>query len=248
MAKKLKRSPKGKAIFPHLNKADFKFKKEYGEYHVKLRADANDPEAVAAKIEIDAAMKQALAEAKEKYATELRETTDKEKLKQLKKQGVPEMADAPYSEDDEDNTIDFTYKMAAGGKNSKTGEIFSQFPALFDAKLKDLPRDTKIGGGSILRVSHELTTFYTPAVGAGASLRMRAVQVLELREYSADAKALGFAEEEGFETEDTTAAAAAGLAPEGQDDEPEEIEDKVAAQADVAKKGGKKGGKAGDDF
>ena len=42
-------SPKGKAIFPHLTEADYKFKPE-GEYHVKLECNKADCEKVVKQI------------------------------------------------------------------------------------------------------------------------------------------------------------------------------------------------------
>jgi hypothetical protein len=209
MAKKLYTSPRGIAVHPHLTKADFKFKKDYGEYHVKVRSDLSDPKAAATQQLIDGAMKTALDEAVAAYSKALQTETDKEKLKQLKKAGVPVMADKPYYVDEEDGTIEFSFKMAAGGKNSKTQELFQQAPALFDAKLKPIdPTSARIGGGSEIIVSYELTTFAT-AIGAGASLRMKGVQVLKLVEWGRDAKAMGFSsEDDGYEAEATTAAAA----------------------------------------
>lgn len=238
MAKKLYTSPRGIAVHPHLTKADFKFKKDYGEYHVKVRADLSDAKAVATQQLIDTTMQTALTEAVAAYNKALATETDKEKIKQLKKAGVPTMADKPYYVDEEDGTIEFSFKMAAGGKNGKTQEIFQQAPALFDAKLTVIdPSTARIGGGSEIIVSYELTTFAT-AIGAGASLRMKGVQVLKLVEWGRDAKAMGFsADDDGYEAEPTPAAAAGFTAQPTTEETPE------APAAPAAK-----GGKAGDDF
>ena len=70
----------------------------------------------------------------------------------------------------------------ASGTNGKTGDTFKQRPALFDNELKPISPDITIWGGSILRVSYQPFPWYTPALGAGVSLRLKSVQVKDLVE------------------------------------------------------------------
>jgi hypothetical protein len=76
-----------------------------------------------------------------------------------------------------------------------------------------------------VKVKFEMYQFYTALVGAGVSLRLLAVQVLDLVEYSPNGAA-GFEEADGYEAEDTTsdietpaAKPAAPAAPSQQDDD-----------------------------
>lgn len=69
-------------------------------------------------------------------------------------------------------------------------------PAVFDSKNQRLPADTKIGGGSKLRLQVELFPY-----DEGVSLRLKQVQVIELHTYG-DGATSGFDEvEDGYEAE-----------------------------------------------
>lgn len=114
-------------------------------------------------------------------------------------------ADAPYKTDEEAGTITFNFKQKAKGK-TKQGEEFTQQPALFDAQGHPLKAGVKIGGGSEIKVSFEVVPFYTALVGAGVSLRMKAVQILKLQEYqSGNASSYGFEAEAGFDSSEAPA-------------------------------------------
>lgn len=107
----------------------------------------------------------------------------------------------PYRIDDETGEYIIKYKMKA--QFQYKGKTITQRPTLFDAKKTKLAEDTKIGGGSVIRVAAEVNPYYTPALGAGISLRLKGVQVLELRTYGeSSADSLGFDSEDGFEAED----------------------------------------------
>ena len=153
-------SPFGKAIYPHLSKKDVRFKPE-GEYKVNL--SLKDTQAQDLIKLVKQFQHKAVKEAEEK-------TNKKIKLAPL-----------PHSSDDEGNVI-FKFKMKASGVNSKTGDTFNQRPALFDNELKPISPDITIWGGSILRVSYQPFPWYTPALGAGVSLRLKSVQVKDLVE------------------------------------------------------------------
>lgn len=175
-------SPKGTASYPYLTKPDTKFNPD-GEYKVSLIVASDDASKV-----IDFLTEQhnaAVAKAK------------KESAGKRVKEG-----DLPFIEND-DGTVTFKFKLKAK-VTPKNGTPFEQKPALFDAKGKPLVGELKVGGGSIIRVSCEVVPYYTAIAGAGISLRLKAVQLIELKEYSggSNADSYGFSEEEGFEAND----------------------------------------------
>ena len=176
-------SPFGKAIYPHLSKKDVRFKPE-GEYKVNL--SLKDTQAQDLIKLVKQFQHKAVKEAEEK-------TNKKIKLAPL-----------PHSSDDEGNVI-FKFKMKASGTNSKTGDTFNQRPALFDNELKPISPDITIWGGSILRVSFQPYPWYTPALGAGVSLRLKSVQVRDLVEGNGQsAEASGFSKVAGDASEKNT--------------------------------------------
>lgn len=173
-------SPQGRAIFPYLTKPDTKFK-DGGEYKVKLAVPAKLAEGLVKIIDdtVATALIKAKAEAKGKRVKE---------------------ADLPYQMDENTDEVIFSFKMNASGK-TKSGEVFTQKPALFDAKGKSVDVNVRVGGGSTLRVSAEVVPFIAP-IGVGVSMRMKAVQIITLKEFggNADAGAYGFGAEEGYES------------------------------------------------
>ena len=184
------KSPAGIAQYPRLTKPDTKFKAD-GEYKLTLILPGAEAQPL---IEmIDTAMGESLVQAR-------RDNPSKAKT-------IKAATDKPYKAETDDEGNDtgnykFNFKMAAKITSKKTGESWEQKPDLFDAKGKVLV-NPNIGGGSKVKVAFELFPFYTPLVGAGVSLRLRAVQVLDLVEYnSRSAAGYGFGEEEGYEAGD----------------------------------------------
>ena len=166
----------GEAIYPHLNRPDVKFN-ENGEYKVTLKI----PEAKAkGMISIyEKAIQNSISDAEQKL--------NGKKVK---------IAPKPYSV--ENGFALFKYKMKATGTNRKTKEPFSQRPALFDAKKNPLnPSSCNIWGGSKMKIAYVLRSYYSPALGAGVTAQLKAVQIIELVE----GKQLDlFAKEDGYET------------------------------------------------
>jgi hypothetical protein len=170
-------SPKGLASYPFLNNPSTKFKPE-GEYSVKLVLNAED----GAKFvdQVKAVLRDAY---KEQCAL-----IKKDKLK---------MADFPWKET-EDGKIEVKFGQTASYK-SKQGDVYERKIALFDTKGN--PVSDTIGSSSVLRCAADIYPWYAPSLGMGVSLKLKAVQVVELvapsRILSADA--YGFsAEEEGY--------------------------------------------------
>ena len=102
----------------------------------------------------------------------------------------------------------------------RSGDSFDQKVALFDAKGKPLVNPPNVGGGSKIKVSYQVVPYYTATVGAGLTLRMKAVQILKLVEYTsgANASSYGFKEEDGYEAEEQT------FKDETQEDHEEDVE------------------------
>lgn len=180
-------TPAGIAQYPYLTKPDTKFNPD-GEYKIAL--EVKDPSAAAPLIAfLDEQLEASIAKAKK--------DNPGKKIKE---------GDAPYSVNDDSGAVTFRFKLKAK-VTPKQGDPFEQRPAIFDAKGKPL-QDAKVGGGSKVKVAYELVPYYTAIAGAGVSLRLKAVQVIDLVEFSggASADAYGFGEEEGYEAEDTPAA------------------------------------------
>ena len=194
-------SPRNVASWPRLHEPDTKFKKE-GEYSIKLRLSG------AAAAELNAVVEQAHEDAYEANKKAIAEAKAKEKNPK-KRAEIKERADLPckelYENDEPTGEYEFNFKMKASGVSQKTGKPWTRKPGVFNAKGKPLneAEKAKVGGGSVVKVSYEITPFYTAALGAGVSLRLEAVQVLELKSFQArDASAFGFGVEEGYDGED----------------------------------------------
>lgn len=84
---------------------------------------------------------------------------------------------------------------------TRDGETVEQHPQVFDSKGNLITdKSFKIGNGSIVKVAYFMSPYFNKGK-AGVSLRLKAVQVIELVHYgvNSDPKAFGFAEEEeGF--------------------------------------------------
>lgn len=170
-------SPKGLASYPFLNKPSTKFKPE-GEYSVKLVLSKEDGEKLVEQI------KAVLRDAYKEQCALLK----KDKLK---------MADFPWKETEE-GKLEIKFAQTASF-TSKTGETYERKIALFDTKGN--PVSDSIGSNSILRCAADVYPWYTPLLGMGVSLRLKAVQVVELVAPSMNlsASAYGFtSEEEGY--------------------------------------------------
>lgn len=182
MAKALRKTPVMTAVWPHLHAPDTKFNAG-GVYSTKgTPVDSNAGAKLAA--EIDAAIDASVEEAKK---------DPKNKGKKIKR------ADAPYSLNEETGEYTFNFKLNATG-TKKDGTTFTQAPALFDGKGNKIPAGVRIGGGSQIVVAYEISSFFTPLVGAGVTVRLKACQVLKLEQFGGNASAFGFeTTDDGFD-------------------------------------------------
>ncbi len=153
-------TPKGKAIFPHLTEADYKFKSE-GEYHVKLECLKSESENI---IQTVGSL----------IAAKVKEQHDQDPNKAITKAPLPYVI--------EDDKVIFNFKMKASGINSITKQPFTQSPRIVDDQLNEFPKDKNIFGGSIVKINYEPVGYNVAGTGIGCTLRLKAVQVFKLVE------------------------------------------------------------------
>lgn len=188
-------SPKGKFRYPKLTEPDTKYKEE-GQYTVGLVLDADSPEAKRLIKTIDAM-------AQEKLAEVVAEAKPADKKKwAINNNPYTMLEDRETGE--ETGEVSFKFAMKASGVSKKTGKPWERKPVLFDAKGKRITEDLNIGGGTIGKVSFTMIP-YAPntKIGVGVSLKMEAVQIIDLKtggERSADD--YGFEEEDGYSSRD----------------------------------------------
>ena len=170
-------TPKGVAQYPWLSKPDTKFSEE-GEYKVSLILPKEEAIPI-------------LKQINEVFAENVAAESKKNGGKDIKK------APPPYMEQLDD----------AG---NSTGKVILKFkskaaykPAIFDAK--GIPMiDSNVWGGSEIKINGSIAPYYTPLIGAGVALRLRAVQVIQYVDASTGAASkFGFEEEVGYEHQAT---------------------------------------------
>jgi hypothetical protein len=134
------------------------------------------------------------------------------------------LADLPWAFQEVDGTPYFVVKakMKASGVD-RDGRRWTSAPALFDAKGKPVTDRESLRGmwsGTVGRVSFEAQPFFQAAIGAGITLRLKAVQVISLVESGGSAEGYGFGEEDGWTPASTAEAVpfdASGSAPDDGD-------------------------------
>jgi hypothetical protein len=180
-------SPKGIAKFPALSVPDTKFKKD-GEFHVELLLDENDQ----ANIKFVEGLRKLAEEAFQGFKAGLKKTAaDKVRLHLPFKQDL-------NKEDEPTGYVAIPFKTAAQYIDKKTQETIQKSVPLFDAKGKAITSKPNVGGGSVIKVSFVPFEFYNASADkAGVSLRLQAVQILELKSYGSTAADHGFGQEEG---------------------------------------------------
>lgn len=194
-------SPKGIAVFPHLNKPDGKFNPLRPVYKTNLQLTDEDAEPTIDRIE---KMLAALGSADPKVLAMLRQD-DAERLQRAIKAKKAKAYDPPYAAatDREGNEVPgqvlLKFKSNASW-TAKSGETIEKQLPLYDAKGS--PTRVEIWGGSAIKVAYVMMPWCNAKGEYGVKLSIEAVQVIELRTAGAkDAAAFGFEAEEGFEDE-----------------------------------------------
>lgn len=188
-------SPAGKVVWACLSKPSTKFKAN-GEYSVKIVLPGETGTAFQAKLKPlaeQARVDLTAAEKDAKKAALLKRYT-------LNVPGTPELDD---NANETGNVVFAMRQSAVITPKDKSKEPFNVTIGLFDAKGKPLPKNLIIGRGSLVKVAYEVIPFKMASDGTsgkiGVSLRLKAVQVIELVKYDGQsADAYGFAAEEGF--------------------------------------------------
>lgn len=126
----------------------------------------------------------------------------KEYLKQQAPAQKFKLADLPWSFGEVDGTPYLIVKTKAKASGvDRDGRRWTSAPALFDSKGKpvgDRESLRNMWSGTTGRISFEAQPFYQAAIGAGITLRLKAVQVINLLEGSANAESYGFDEADGW--------------------------------------------------
>jgi hypothetical protein len=190
-------TPKGTAVYPRIDTPDTKFNDD-GVYSCKLHVSEEA---------FNAFTTQVTAIVEREYKAECTA-----KGKNLKKSASNPIRITP----DGDFEI---YAKQVAQRQTKKGLLTFSIP-VFDSKGSKLPTAPAIGSGSSLKLSVEVYTWYTDLQGFGYTLRLKAVQLLELIEYNnGSGSSYGFTEEENgyindgesldtaFQEEDSTPAA-----------------------------------------
>jgi len=174
-------TPIGTAMYPKLVTPDTKFNAD-GVYSCKLILSKDDFEKLEATINPWF----------EKEYERLVKESGKKKLDRSQK--------LPLKLND-DNEYEVFAKQVAQRETSK-GSIQFQV-ALFDSTGKKLNNPPNIGSGSKIRLGVEPAAWFSPMMGVGYTLRLKAAQVIELKEYEGGAGGFSFdATEGGFVSED----------------------------------------------
>jgi len=166
-------TPQGVAQYPWLSKPDTKFSEE-GDYKVNLILSKQDAIPI-------------LKQINEVYAENYEKELKKAKGAQIKKAPPPYLEELNEAGEPTGNII-LKFKSKAAYK-----------PAIFDAK--GIPMiDSNIWGGSEIKINGSAAPYFTPLIGAGVSLRLRAVQVIQYVEGgSGTADRFGFEAVAGYE-------------------------------------------------
>jgi|TARA_R100001510_G_C7627598_1_gene187136 hypothetical protein len=165
-------TPKGELVYPHLSKPDTKFDKD-GVYRTVLKTEYNDEaKAFARKLE----------ELVDEYAHQLGKKTKRAPL--------------PFKINEEDGTLEVTLKCKAKGIRND-GTTWEQKPVIFDSKGTPFEPDGVIWGGTVAKISFTPSLYSVAAIGTGISLRLKAVQIIDLVKGGNSSDTYGFTEEEG---------------------------------------------------
>lgn len=173
-------TPPGVAVYPHLTTPDTKFDAN-GVYKVSLSLTEEEAAPLIEKVE----------EVQEE-ATGMIPPGKRQKL-----------SDPPYYDEMDDQgqptgRVIFKFKMKAK-VNTKDGRTLEMSPKLFDSEGTLMTDVESIWGGSVLRISADMIPFYVAAVGAGVSLRLKAVQIIDLKTGGgAGAESYGFEATKGY--------------------------------------------------
>lgn len=198
-------TPRGVAIFPALNEPDYKFKKDTGEWHARIRVE---PEAEGLE-ELRDYSQRLMEEAFEKKKAELTKAKKGALLKELKMAPNPVKPEVDSETGEETGNVvlraALNYHITVkNGPNA--GKEFFKKPDFFDRKGKALKVPPKLGGGSEFKLSIRPAPYETDGGKTiGVSFELLGVQILKAVEGGQrTAASHGFGEEDGDDIEEGT--------------------------------------------
>lgn len=195
-------TPRGIAVRPKLADPYNEFN-DAGTYTCMIRISGATAKALAATI--DAVDEDAYQSSKAKIAAAKATEKNPAKRAEIKDRADPSYREVFNDANERTGEFDFTFKMMASGVSKKDGKPWTRKPAVFDGKRKLMPNDlvATVGSGSVIKVSGEVAAYaWKPGLfGAGAALRLDAVQVISLKSYAnVPASDHGFrVEDDGFD-------------------------------------------------
>jgi len=198
-------TPKGIAIWPRLNAPDTKFDAD-GVFSAKLAFDGDDAAA-------NTLIKKLKGIRDEAFKQYISENPKFKKVAKVVDFFHPELDE----EGDETGRTLMNFKMKHKVTAKKTQKVYLMKPTIINAKKAVLKNPPNIGGGSVLKVSFEVNPYFNAKDKEfGLSLRLVAVQIIELVEFGGNAAAANdFDDEDGYD----------GEGAEGTEDGEDEAED-----------------------
>ena len=178
-------SPAGIAVWPYLNSPDTKFDNGgAGEYKVSVKLTEAAAQPVIDKLQ----------KILDQYQAE--EISQNPKVKQF----TPRLPIEEEVDDQGNLTGNWLLKVKQKAQITTANGIVDMKVALFDAKRR--PTNAEIGGGSTLKVATTIVPYTMPSNKAvGISLRLNAVQVINLVEGGSEGDGSMFDVEDGFSDE-----------------------------------------------
>jgi len=177
---------KGNAKWAKVFEADYRFVPE-GEYSIQVTM----PEEQAAEVceQLDNMAQAKLAEA----------VKDNPKLKTVLSTRKSYEAETDENGNPTGNLL-FKAKMKSRIK-SRDGQTYTQQPMVVDAKRTPMQGNTLVGNGSLVNIAVEPIPYVMQSTKqVGVSLRLKAVQVIDLVEYGGSGASSIFDEEDGYIT------------------------------------------------
>jgi hypothetical protein len=188
-------SPRGVAVYPHLNKADDKFGDPV--FKVTLRVPEEEAAPFVAKVEeMLAAIKKG-----DTTVTGLRETEAKRLATAFKAKKLKAADPAFVTETDEDGnqTGNTLLKFKASGQfKDKDGNVVKRKIRFIDAGKSAIENPPLVWGGSVLRVRAALMPWVNAKSEYGVKLGIDLVQIIDLVTSGGSVNTDGFDEEEGY--------------------------------------------------
>jgi len=179
-------TPVGIGQYAYLETPDFEYNSA-GDWKVKVFMDPSADDVQ----EMCATMDDLLEKAMEYFTAQAKTAKDKKKVR-------PSENTPYYNEtDDEDEPTGRIYinpKSIASGTTAE-GEEWKRHMPIFDAQGVKVTEKLNIGSGTKMRVSLLLRAYYNKQSGVGVSLRLVAVQIIDLKQFGGGVQT---AEDAGF--------------------------------------------------